>query len=306
MHTPVLLKEVLSLFGEGKPIARFLDCTLGLGGHATALLKQHSEIAHYLGCDQDPAALNLATQALSPWKEKLQLFPYNFADLKTLSLPLFDGILADLGVSSLQLDSQERGFSFRFDAPLDMRMNPENPLTAAAIVNSWEERELGRLFRDLGEEPKWRTVARTIVQARKKAPLETTQQLLDLLMPLFPPHLRQKKIHPLTLIFQALRLAVNRELEALETLLAWAIHQLAPGGRLAIITFHSLEDRLVKRAFQYAASDKEDTSGRGGVFLDKAPTVKILTRHALACSEEEALSNPRARSAKLRAVEKLP
>lgn len=283
----------------------FIDCTLGLGGHAHAILSAHPEIVTYIGCDQDPTAIAIATQQLASWSHKLCPIRQNFADLPSNSLPKANGILVDLGVSSLQLDTPERGFSFRFDSPLDMRMDPTKPLTAADIVNTYSAEDLGQIFRKYGEEPQWRSAAHAIVRARAQQPILTTQQLLQVLMPIFPAARRRKAIHPVTLIFQALRLCVNQELEVLKTLLPWAIGQLAIGGRLAVISFHSLEDRIVKQTFQQAASDKENTSGCGGLFIDKAPTVTIVTRKALGCSEDEAAHNPRARSARLRVIERL-
>lgn len=303
-HIPVLLSEVLAAF-SAQPLHTFIDCTLGLGGHAHAILSAHPEIATYIGCDQDPSAMAIATQQLARWSHKLHLLRQNFADLPRNSLPQADGILVDLGVSSLQLDTPDRGFSFRFDSPLDMRMDPTKPLTAADIVNTYSAEELGHIFRKYGEEPQWRSAAHAIVRARTQQPILTTQEFLQVLMPIFPAARRRKALHPATLIFQALRLCVNQELEVLETLLPWAIDQLPVGGRLAIMSFHSLEDRIVKQAFQQAASDKENTSGCGGLFIDKAPTVTIVTRKAVGCSESEAERNPRARSARLRVIEKL-
>jgi 16S rRNA (cytosine1402-N4)-methyltransferase len=303
-HHPVLLAEVLALFQE-RTLERFVDCTLGLGGHAAALLEAHPEMTLFVGCDQDPAAWEIASQRLAKWTSIVRFIPDNFSALPQADLPPVDGILVDLGVSSLQLDHAERGFSFRKEGPLDMRMNPNDALTAADIVNHWSEADLGRLLRNYGEEKAWRAVARAIVRVRAAQPITTTTQLAEILLPLFPIHRRRKTIHPATLTFQALRLCVNRELEVLQSLLPWAVDHLAPGGRLVILTFHSLEDRIVKQYFQEAASDKVDTSGRGGLFVDKKPLVKVLTRKPIACSEQEALNNPRARSAKLRAVEKL-
>lgn len=302
-HQPVLLAEVLLAFHD-RPLRRFVDCTLGLGGHASAILELHPEIAEFIGCDQDPAARAIATERLAPWQSKLRVIHANFSTLTATDISAVDGMLVDLGVSSLQLDHAARGFSFRHEGPLDMRMDPSLPLTAADIVNHWSESDLGRLIRDYGEEKDWRLITRAIIKARQQAPIVTTTQLAELIVPLFPFHRRRKTIHPATLTFQALRLAVNQELEVLKTLLPWAIDALAPGGRLAVISFHSLEDRIVKQAFQDAASDKVSTSGQGGIFLDKTPLVNIVTRKAIACSAEEADENPRARSAKLRVVEK--
>lgn len=306
-HRPVLLDEVVQAF-ESVQIQVFVDGTLGAGGHAQALLEAHPEIIHYIGIDQDPTALALAAERLKPWESKLSLHHGNFAQfdqfLATLSLPPPNGILFDLGVSSMQLDQAARGFSFMREGPLDMRMNPEAPLTAAEIVNTWSEKDLGRIFRDYGEEKQWRAAARAIVQARSNGPILTTTDLANLLNRVLGRYAK-KGINPSTLVFQALRIAVNQELEVLETGLKKAIEYLAPRGRLAVISFHSLEDRIVKNDMRHAASDKWDTVGIGGLFQDKEPTVQLITRRPIEASEEECESNPRSRSAKLRVIEKL-
>lgn len=306
-HLSVLLNEVVAAFDSSR-LKTFLDGTVGAGGHAQAILEAYPTIHQFIGIDQDPQALAIAHETLKKWHSKVQLINGNFADFDTLtrkiSLPKFDGILVDIGVSSMQLDQPERGFSFSKEGPLDMRMDPNNPLTAAEIVNEWSEQELGRIFRDYGEERKWRVAARGIVQARFEKPFVTTTDLATVLKPLFPWN-PKKGINPLTLIFQALRIAVNDELGRLSAFLSKAIDALAPGGRLAVISFHSLEDRMVKQAFQLAASDKWDTSGIGGVFQDKDPTVAIITRKPIIATDAEIDLNPRSRSAKLRVVEKL-
>lgn len=303
-HYSVLMSEVLELFAE-KSIEYFLDGTLGAGGHSSAILQAHPEIKTLFGIDQDPEALGIAKQKLLPWENKIKLIQANFSQFTDYQLPPLDGILVDLGVSSMQLDRPEKGFSFMKDGPLDMRMDPSNPLTAEIIVNTWEERDLARIFRDYGEEDKWRLAARKLVEARSKKPIHTTRELVEALEKyLFKGH-KPGTIHPLTLVFQGLRIAVNRELEVVETFLPKALKALKPGGRLAVISFHSLEDRIVKNIFRHAASDKESTSGIGGIFLDKKPEVAILSRKPIEPSEKESKENPRSRSAKLRAVEKL-
>jgi 16S rRNA (cytosine1402-N4)-methyltransferase len=203
----------------------------------------------------------------------------------------------------MQLDQPERGFSFMREGPLDMRMDPNNPINAADIVNTWSEQELGRIFREYGEEKQWRAAARVIVNAREEQSIETTHELANILKPIF--FWKKKGINPLTLIFQALRICVNRELEVVEKIIPEAISCLSSGGRLAIISFHSLEDRIVKNAFRYAASDKEDTFGIGGVFINKTPLVKMVTRKPIEASDQEVARNPRSRSAKLRVIEKI-
>lgn len=306
-HIPVLLNEVLEAF-KGHPIHHFIDGTTGAGGHARALLEAHPEIERWIGIDRDPTALKLAQERLQPWMDKVSLIHGNYSDLNQLleqtPIQKVDGILVDLGVSSMQFDQPERGFSFREDGPLDMRMDPSQTLTAEEILNTWNEKELSHIFRDYGEETRWRASARTIVAARDKDPIQSTQQLVDLLHPLLAPAYRHKRIHPLTQIFQALRIAVNAELSGLETFLPQAVARLQPGGLLAVISFHSLEDRIVKHFFQQQASDKVSTSGVAGVFIDKDPIVDIVTRKPLTASESEVAQNPRSRSAKLRVIRK--
>lgn len=306
-HHSVLLQEVLNAF-ETLNISMFVDGTLGAGGHSAALLEAHPEIEHFLGIDQDPTALAIAKERLAPWSEKVHFFRGNFGELgEALSehqMSKVNGILLDIGVSSMQFDQPEKGFSFLHEGPLDMRMDPEGPLTAEEVVNSWSEAELGRVFREYGEERRWRKAAYAIVKVRAERPIKTTLQLGAILDPVLRVWPQKKGIHPLTLVFQALRICVNGELEVLEKVLPQAIDALAPGGRLAVITFHSLEDRIVKRAFRFAASDKEQTTGLGGLFLDKEPTVDLVTRKPISPSTEEVATNPRARSAKLRVVEK--
>jgi 16S rRNA (cytosine1402-N4)-methyltransferase len=305
-HLSVLCAEVLRFFSD-KHLRVYLDGTLGAGGHAQAVLEAHPEIEIFLAIDQDPDAMQIAKERLKPWEGKLRLIQGNFARLREhlAGLPQVDGMLFDLGVSSMQLDRPEKGFSFMREGPLDMRMDPHESLTASLVVNTWSERELGRVFRDYGEEKRWRLAAKAIVAAREKKPIETTRELAEVLKPAFPYHKCKPGLHPLTLVFQALRICVNRELEVLEEMLPTAIAALAPGGRLGVISFHSLEDRIVKNALRFAADDKEVTSGIGGVFLDKEPQVKLLTRKPVVPSESEIGQNPRSRSAKLRFIEKL-
>lgn len=301
-HQSVLLQEILHYF-KGISIKRFMDGTLGAGGHAAAILESHPEIEQYIGIDQDPEAISIAEKRLAPWKDKVLIIHGNFLEVIQSQQDPVDGILLDLGVSSMQLDRPEKGFSFMREGPLDMRMDPTSELTAAIIVNHWSEKEIGRVIRDFGEEKRWRAAARTIVSARKKEPILTTLQLENLLYPVLRTN--QKGIHPLTLTFQGLRIAVNRELEVIEKGLPFAIELLNPGGLLAVISFHSLEDRLVKNAFRYASSDKEDTTGYRGVFLDKQPVVEILTKKPIEPSQEEIQLNPRSRSSKLRIIRKI-
>ena len=305
-HIPVLLNEILQAFAEIK-LPTFVDCTLGAGGHAQALLAAHPEIKRFIGIDQDPQARAIAQTHLSQWSTKVTYVASNFKaldqQLNLLGITQVDGILLDLGVSSMQLDQPEKGFSFMLEGPLDMRMDPSNPLTAEIIVNTWIEQDLARVFWDFGEEKQGRQAARAIVKARLHKPLKTTKDLATVLYPVLKAKAK-KTINPLTLVFQALRIVVNGELEALEKVLPQAIQRLRPGGRLAVISFHSLEDRLVKNIFQYEASDKENTSGLAGLFIDKTPSVTLVTRKPLMATDNEIAQNPRSRSAKLRVVEK--
>lgn len=307
-HLSVLLEEVVGLF-HNRHLTYFMDGTLGAGGHAEALFKAHPEIERYIGIDQDPQALKIAMERLSPWKEKLVLKHGNFADfgllLKEQNFSQLDGIFVDLGVSSMQLDQAQRGFSFSKDGPLDMRMDTTKSMTAADIVNTYSEGELGRIFRDYGEERRWRIAAKAIVEARLHKNIRTTTDLIGILKPVLPWN-PKKGINPLTLIFQGLRIHVNQELDLLEKFIPHAIEALAVGARLAVISFHSLEDRIVKQKMRFAASDKWDTVGIGGMFIDKKPIISLVTRKPIIPTEEEIVQNPRSRSAKLRCVEKLP
>lgn len=286
-HISVLLQEVLQIF-EGMKLSVFFDGTLGAGGHARALLEAHPEIERYIGCDRDPKALAIARKVLEPWGEKVELVRGDYADLpralKEKKVPSIDGFLIDVGVSSMQLDERERGFSFLGDAPLDMRMDPEGDLTAAEIVNRYSEKELARIFFEYGEERRSRQVARAIVEARKKKKFRTTAELVQVIKPVAT----KGKLHPATLVFQALRIVVNDELGQLQRGIAAAMERLSPGGRMAVISFHSLEDRIVKNAFR-----------------DAKGILKILTKKPIGPTAKEMRENPRSRSAKLRAVEKV-
>ena len=287
-HRPVLLKEALE-FLNVRPDGIYIDATLGAGGHAEAILKV-LERGKLLGLDRDPAALALARERLQAFGEKLIVQQGNFAEIDVLhtasGLPPADGMLADLGLSSMQLEDAARGFSFSLPGPLDMRMDPQTEKTAEAMVNYSSERDLANLIYQLGEERHSRRIARALMKAR---PIRSTTELAQVVTRAIPSRAGLHQIHPATRTFMALRLAVNQELENLEAFLAKGLSVLAPQGRLVILSFHSLEDRLVKRAFQ--AGQRE---GR----------VRILTRKVVRPSEEEMRANPRSRSAKLRAAEK--
>lgn len=281
LHAPVLVAEVVA-FLDPRPGKTFLDATVGTGGHAEALLSRGAGV---VGIDRDPEALALARERLAPFGDRATLLRGNFRDLQSLLAPLglppLDGALFDLGVSSLQLDSPGRGFSFSADGPLDMRMDPDGPTTAADLVNGLPERDLARILFEYGEERYARRIARAIARAR---PILTTGELASLVARVYPPG--RHRIHPATRTFQALRIAVNDELSALQKALPAALSLLRPGGVLCVISFHSLEDRIAKRFLR-----TEALAGR----------VEVLTKKPVTPGEKELLRNPRARSAKLRA-----
>jgi len=286
-HEPVMVGEVLNLL-RIEPGRIYVDATVGLGGHSAAML---SEGAHLVGVDRDPEALARAAARLEDYAERLVLIHGSFADLPDLLASVHigpvQGVLLDLGVSSLQLERPERGFSFRQDGPLDMRMDPDGPVTAAELVNGLPETDLARILQAYGEEPRARSIARAIVRARDRAPISSTAELAAVIARAASPGGR-RRVHPATKSFQALRIAVNDELGALEQGIAGALEVLTPGGRLVVIAFHSLEDRIVKRTFLHEASESR---------LD------ILTKKPLRPAREEVVVNPRARSAKLRAAQ---
>jgi 16S rRNA (cytosine1402-N4)-methyltransferase len=296
-HVPVLLSEVLDGLAPHSG-GRYLDGTLGGGGHAAAVLAASAPNGLLLGIDADPAALAAAGTRLAAFGERATLAHGNFRDIGRLAhehgFEQIDGLLLDLGVSSHQIDTPERGFSFAADAPLDMRLDPTGGETAADLVNNTPESELADLIFRYGEERGSRRVARFIAEARRKRPIETTIGLAELVTRALGG--RHGKIHPATRTFQALRIAVNRELESLETALPQAVELRAPGGRMAIISFHSLEDRIVKLFFRAE-------SGYGG--SEQPARLQIITKKPIEASEQEARANPRSRSAKLRIAEKL-
>jgi 16S rRNA (cytosine1402-N4)-methyltransferase len=295
-HVPVLLAEVLAGLAP-RSGGRYLDGTLGGGGHAAAVLEASAPDGRLLGIDADPAALAAAGARLAIFGDRVRLAHGNFRDLSRLArehgFAAIDGLLLDLGISSHQLDTPERGFSFAADAPLDMRLDPTSGDTAADLVNEMPEGELADLIYRYGEERGSRRIARLIAEARRKRPLETTGELADLVTRALGG--RHGKIHPATRTFQALRIAVNRELESLEAALPQAVELLAPGGRLAVIAFHSLEDRIVKLFFRAE-------SGYGG---QGQLRLQIITKKPIEAAEQEARANPRSRSAKLRIAERI-
>ena len=297
-HVPVLLKEAIDFLAIRRG-GTYIDATVGLGGHSLEIAKRLGAPGHLIGLDKDPAALNVARARLSrsagvpagheetqDWPE-ITLLHRSFAEIANdQRLTAADGILADLGVSGLQFGDPARGFSFQADGPLDMRMNPQAELTAEQVVNQVDEVTLANLIYEFGEERRSRRIARAIVRSR---PIRTTAQLADVISAAARP-MKHERIHPATRTFQALRIFVNRELDDLRALLEAAPRLLKPGGRLVIISFHSLEDRIVKDAF------------RDGV---KQGHYHLLTKKPVTASDEEVDRNPRSRSAKLRAAERV-
>lgn len=305
VHQAVLLAAVLDAL-QVRPGGTYLDCTVGGGGHAAALLAGAAPGGRLLGLDRDPSALARAGAALASHPGRAVLAHGSFADLAELAtahgFSAFDGILLDLGISSDQLATAERGFSFQHDGPLDMRLDPEAPLSAAELVNDLSVTELADILYELGEERHARRIARAIVAAR---PVTTTVQLAAVVAAAMPGGGRSQSIHPATRTFQALRLVVNDELGALAAALPQAIQRLAPRGRLAVISFHSLEDRLVKQAFRAAAAHCICPPGLPACRCDHQPTVSLVTRRPIVPDRDEIATNPRARSAKLRVAERL-
>jgi 16S rRNA (cytosine1402-N4)-methyltransferase len=296
-HIPVLLAEVVVGLAPRRA-GQYVDGTLGGAGHAAAILAASDPDGRLLGIDADPAAVAAARARLARFGDRATLTHGNFRDLGWLArqngFERIDGLLLDLGVSSHQLDTPERGFSFAADAPLDMRLDPTTGETAADLVNELPEGQLADLIYRYGEERGSRRVARFIAEARRKRPIAATGELAELVARALGG--RHGKLHPATRTFQALRIAVNRELESLEAALPQAVELLAPGGRIAVISFHSLEDRIVKLFFRAE-------SGYGG----QGPTrIQIITKKPIEAAEAEARANPRSRSAKLRIAERRP
>jgi 16S rRNA (cytosine1402-N4)-methyltransferase len=305
-HVPVLLEETLGFLApERRPGGLFVDATLGLGGHAEALLWRAPE-ARLLGLDRDPQALELAARRLEAFGDRVRLEHAVFDRLEDvlgrLGIDRVAGVLADLGVSSLQLDLPERGFSFRRDGPLDMRMGIAE-VTAAELVNQSSEEELERIFREYGEERHARRIARAIARARAEAPITTTGQLKSLIDRIKGWAAHQEKIDPATRVFQALRIEVNQELTGLERLIDETVRLLEPDGRLVIISYHSLEDRIVKNRMRAMAQGEVDpVTGRP---RSETQLIEVLTRKPVRPTEEEIAFNPRSRSAKLRAARRI-
>lgn len=291
MHIPVLLDKVVSVLEplEGKTV---LDATLGGGGHAAAVLDRMGPAGKLIGIDQDADALAAAKERLVSFGERVSLFESNFSAIKEVlsmaGVPFVDGVIMDLGLSSLQLDEAERGFSFSLEGPLDMRMDRRKRLTAKELVNTLEESKLGGLLREYGEERFAKRIASAIVHSRSRKPISTTRELAEIVERSVPRKAWPRHIHPATRTFQALRIVVNGELDNLREGLNQAVDALAPGGKLLVISYHSLEDRIVKHGFKAIHGDR----------------FRILTKKPLIAEEEEIARNPRSRSAKLRVLER--
>lgn len=291
VHKSVLLKESVEILtsNEGKI---YVDCTLGGGGHAKEILKRRQDI-YLIGIDKDDEAIEIAKENLKGFEDRISIYKADFRNLDLVlqeeGIEKVDGFLFDLGVSIFQIKG-ERGFSFQINAPLDMRMDPEQTLTAYKVVNNYPERELIRILKEFGEEKFAVKIAKAIVQRRKKKPIETTEELVDIILSVVPEYYKHGRIHPATRTFQAIRIEVNRELESLKESLEKTKEFLAPKGRLVVISFHSLEDRIVKSFMK----EKENQG-----------ILRILTKKPITPSPEELRENPASRSAKLRAAERL-
>ncbi|HLS35862.1 MAG TPA: 16S rRNA (cytosine(1402)-N(4))-methyltransferase RsmH [Bacillota bacterium] len=307
-HTTVLKDEMIEKLSV-KSDGTYIDCTVGGGGHSAKIAKNLSEKGTLVAIDQDKTALHAAENVLRKIKEDIIFVHDNFKNLKKIveqnNLEKVDGIIFDLGVSSPQFDEAERGFSYRFDAPLDMRMNQNEQLTAQKIVNTWDYNKLVHIFFTYGEERFSKQVARTIERERKKAPIQTTFQLVEIIKQAIPARARRKGGHPARRIFQALRIAVNDELHVFEKTLHDAAELVSIGGRIAVITFHSLEDRICKRAFKTWSKPIDVPQNFPVIPEDHLPPFKEITRKPIEPSFEEVEKNRRARSAKLRVVEKI-
>ena len=306
-HVSVLLEECI----EGlaiKPDGIYVDGTLGGAGHSSRIAAQLTT-GRLIGIDRDPVALKAAGERLKPYGDQVTLVHSNFCEIKQvlqdLNIDGVDGILLDLGVSSPQLDDGERGFSYMADAPLDMRMNCEDSLTAHTVVNTWPQEELKRILYTYGEERYAPQIAAAICRRRAERPIETTLELVDIIRSAMPAAALREKQHPAKRSFQAIRIAVNDELGSVEKVMQDAIPALNPGGRLAIITFHSLEDRIVKQGMAEAAKGCTCPPNFPVCVCGKKPRVKIISRKPITSTEEELERNPRARSAKLRVCEKI-
>ncbi|MFC6296150.1 16S rRNA (cytosine(1402)-N(4))-methyltransferase RsmH [Lactiplantibacillus daoliensis] len=309
-HTTVLLHEAVAELAI-KPAGIYVDCTLGGGGHSRRILEQLGPEGHLFSFDQDQTAIDYNQDNLADYLAAGQLtfIKSNFANLKTAlndrGINHVDGIVYDLGVSSPQFDNAERGFSYQHDAPLDMRMDQTAPLTAQIVVNTWAYADLVRIFYRYGEEKFSKQVARAIEREREQAPIETTGQLVDIIKEAIPARARRTGGHPAKRVFQAIRIAVNNELGVLETSLEQAVELINVGGRVSVITFQSLEDRLVKTIFKEHSSLPELPPGLPVIPDEMQPDYRLVNRKPIVPSDAEITANRRARSAKLRVIERL-
>ena len=306
-HISVLLNECIDGLAI-KPEGIYVDGTLGGAGHSSQIAARLTT-GRLIGIDRDPVALKAAGERLAPYADRVTLVHSNFCEmaqvLRDLDIPGVDGILLDLGVSSPQLDDGERGFSYMADAPLDMRMNGQDSLSARTVVNTWSQEELKRILYTYGEERYAPQIAAAICRRREEKPIETTLELVDIIRSAMPAAALREKQHPAKRSFQAIRIAVNDELGSVEKLMEDAIGLLNPGGRLAIITFHSLEDRIVKNGMSAASKGCTCPPNFPVCVCGKKPQVKLISRKPIVASDEELEMNPRSRSAKLRVCEKL-
>lgn len=307
-HKSVLLEETIDGL-QIKEDGTYVDGTLGGAGHASEVCKRLSAKGRFIGIDQDQDAIIAASERLSTYGEKVTIIRSNYcymaSELKSRNIPKVNGILLDLGVSSYQLDNEERGFTYRYDAPLDMRMDQRQSQTAADIVNGYEERELFRIIRDYGEDKFAKNIAKHIVQARSSAPIETTGQLTEIIRGAIPMKMQITGGHPAKRTFQAIRIELNRELEVLRESLDGMIDMLDDGGRLCVITFHSLEDRIVKTIFRQNENPCTCPSDFPVCVCGKQSKGKVITRKPILPGEEEMEENPRSKSAKLRIFERV-
>ena len=302
-HIPVLFEDCMRLM-DPKPGELYADGTLGAGGHSEGILKSSGPDGRLLAFDLDPVAIGIAQERLKPYGERVRIIHDSYVNLGNyVDENSLDGFIVDLGVSSMQLDRRERGFSFLQDGPLDMRFSPDQRLTAEEIVNDWPEEELSRILWEYGEERKSRRIAAAICAEREAGRIETTSQLRDIIQSAVGSG--KEKIHPATRSFQAIRIAVNEELKAVETVLPAAVQALKPGGRLLVISFHSLEDRIVKQFFRTESRDCVCPPEQPVCTCGHKAALKELTRHPVIADDAEISVNPRARSAKLRVAEKL-